>query len=86
MRIISLSMLLFLVVTFSFAQEQKRPDPQPAPEIGETFRLGMAGYTFAKFDLQTTLETLQRCDVHYLCIKDFHLPIESTTPNVRNTG
>lgn len=81
-RIISLSMLLFLAVTISFAQGQKRPDPQPAPETGETFRLGMAGYTFVKFDLQTTLETLQRCDVHYLCIKDFHLPVTSTDDEI----
>lgn len=76
---------LFVAIMFStnlFAQEVKRPDPQPAPETGELFRLGMAGYTFVKFDLQTTLETLQRCDVHYLCIKDFHLPVESTDEEI----
>jgi sugar phosphate isomerase/epimerase len=38
----------------------------------------MAGYTFVKFDLDKTLETLEKADVHYLCIKDFHLPLNST--------
>ncbi len=80
-KTILLIVLLISGITFhSFSQE--RPDPQPAPETNEAFKLGMAGYTFAKFDLQTTLETMQRCDVHYLCIKDFHLPLESTDEEI----
>jgi sugar phosphate isomerase/epimerase len=42
----------------------------------------MAGYTFVKFDLQKTLETLKACDVKYLCIKDFHLPFKSTDAEI----
>lgn len=52
------------------------------PETGEKFRIGMAGYTFANFDLDKTLETLQKTDVHYLCIKDFHLPFKSTDEEI----
>lgn len=80
-KLIVIALTLF-AITLSQAQEQKRPDPQPAPENNESFRLGMAGYTFVKFDLETTLKTLQRCDVHYLCIKDFHLPVESTDEEI----
>ncbi len=69
-------------ITCVNAQEVKRPGTQPPPETTESFKLGVAGYTFVKFDLQTTLETLQRCDVHYLCIKDFHLPVESTDEEI----
>jgi sugar phosphate isomerase/epimerase len=64
------------------AQQQERPGPQPAPETGEKFKVGMAGYTFAKFDLDKTLATMQRADVHYLCIKDFHLPFKSTDAEI----
>lgn len=46
------------------------------------FQLGMAGYTFVNFDLDTTLKTLQRLDIHYLCIKDFHLPFNSTPEQI----
>ena len=48
----------------------------------DTFRLGVAGYTFHKFNLDQTLEMLKRVDVHYLCIKDFHLPLKSTEEEI----
>ena len=47
------------------------------------FHLGMAGYTFVNFDLETTLKTLQRLDIHYLCIKDFHLPLDSNDDQIK---
>ncbi len=43
----------------------------------------MAGYTFVNFDLDTTLKTLQRLDIHYLCIKDFHLPLDSNEEQIK---
>lgn len=52
------------------------PYMKPAPKE-DTFHLGMAGYTFKHFDLDKTLETMQQLNVHYLCIKDFHLPLDS---------
>lgn len=52
------------------------------PETGEKFKIGMAGYTFVNFDLDQTLEAMQKTDVHYLCIKDFHLPFNSTDEQI----
>ncbi len=75
MKLLTLSLLM--VLTFSFANAQERPAPKPGAETGEKFKLGMAGYTFVKFDIDKTLETLKRTDVRYLCIKDFHLPLNS---------
>ena len=43
----------------------------------------MAGWSFHKFNLDKTLETLQRADVKYLCIKDFHLPLNSTDEEIQ---
>ena len=45
--------------------------------VGETFHLGMAGYTFVKFDIDRTLAFMKKIDVHYLCIKAFHLPLSA---------
>lgn len=73
--------LLLLLFSFS-ALAQERPGEQPPPETGESFKVGMAGYTFVKFDLDKTLETLEKADVHYLCIKDFHLPLNSTEQQI----
>ena len=53
---------------------------KPVPE--EEFHLGIAGYSFVKFDLETTLKTMQTLDLHYLCIKDFHLPLTSNEEQI----
>lgn len=52
----------------------------PVPD--DDFHLGMAGYTFNKFDLDTTLAFMQKIDVHYLCIKDFHLPLDANAQQI----
>ena len=80
---ISVILVSFLFIQVAISQNIKRPDPQPAPETTEIFNLGVAGYTFHKFDLDKTLETLQSADVHYLCIKDFHLPLNSTDEEIK---
>lgn len=74
----TLSAMLFSLLIHA----QQRPDPQPAPDTFEKFKVGMAGYTFVKFDLDKTLEVMQKCDVRYLCIKDFHLPFSSTDEQI----
>ncbi|GAB6393744.1 MAG: sugar phosphate isomerase/epimerase [Bacteroidales bacterium] len=62
------------------AIEQIKPK---VPKKTNPFRLGMAGYTFVHFDLDTTLKTMERLDVNYLCIKDFHLPLKSTNEEIK---
>ena len=65
-----------------------KSDEKPFPIEGEglgrgsSFHLGMAGYTFNKFDIDTTLAFMRRIDVHYLCIKDFHLPLDADADQV----
>lgn len=76
------SLAIGILGFFSAVAQPERPRQQTAAETGETFRVGMAGYTFVKFDLDKTLETMQRADVHYLCIKDFHLPMNSTDEQI----
>jgi len=56
--------------------------PKP-PKANNPFQIGMAGYTFLNFDLETTLKTMQRLDIRYLCIKDFHLPLDSDDAQIK---
>jgi sugar phosphate isomerase/epimerase len=42
----------------------------------------VAGYSFNKFKLDQALEMLKKVDVHYLCIKDFHLALKSTDEEI----
>ena len=59
------------------------PVKPKAAKAVNPFKLGMAGYTFVNFDLDTTLKTLERLDIHYLCIKDFHLPLDSDKEQIK---
>ena len=45
-------------------------------------KVGIAGYTFAKFDLDQSIAMMKRLDVHYLSIKDFHLPLDSSEEKI----
>lgn len=63
-------------VTLASAAEK----PQAAAD--DLFKLALAGYTFLNFKLDQTLEMMQKVDVHYLCIKDFHLPLKSTADEI----
>lgn len=48
----------------------------------DQFRLAIAGWTFNKFKLEPSLDMMQKVDVHYLCIKNFHLPLDSTPDQI----
>jgi inosose dehydratase len=85
MKKVSFLLVVLLAITSwtSYSQEAPtRPGPQPPAETGEKFKIGIAGFTFAQFPLDKALETLQKVDVHYLCIKDFHLPLNSTEEQI----
>ena len=49
---------------------------------GDLFKISFAGYTFRDYDLDATLEMMQKMDARYLCIKDFHLPLSSTQEEI----
>lgn len=48
----------------------------------DRFALGIAGYSFVHFDIDESLAMMKRMDVHFLCIKDFHLPLNSTAAEI----
>ncbi len=56
--------------------------PAVASQDKELFKVSMAGYSFVNFNIDQSLEMMQRMDVHYLCIKDFHLPFDSTDEQI----
>lgn len=50
----------------------------PPPVQVNTFRLAVAGYTFARLNLDQSLGIMKRVGMHYLGVKDFHLPLASS--------
>jgi sugar phosphate isomerase/epimerase len=57
-------------------------DISPVAGNQDLFKLAIAGWTFNKFKLDPSLEMMARVDVHYLCIKNFHLPLDSTAEQI----
>jgi inosose dehydratase len=62
---------------------QKSPlAARSARTLSEGLHLGMAGYTFHGMSIDQTIEIMQRVAVYSLSIKDFHLPLDSTTDKI----
>ncbi len=60
-----------------------KPRTDGAYTLGNVkFKLAVAGFTYYKFNLDDTLAALKKLDVHYLCVKDFHLPLSSTAQQI----
>ena len=53
--------------------------------IPDSFKLAVAGYTFAKFDLDQSLAMMKRVGAGLLGVKDFHLPLTSTQEVIDST-
>lgn len=57
----------------------------PPVKTNDSFRLAIAGYTFAKFNLDKSLEMMKRVGMTLLGVKDFHLPLNSTKEVIDQT-
>ena len=44
----------------------------------EDVKIGVAGFSYRKFSIEQTLQMLKSIDVHYLSVKDWWLPLDST--------
>jgi sugar phosphate isomerase/epimerase len=66
----------------AFAKGLDKREKDTELPTDKTLKLGIAGYSFLKFDLEKSLAMMRRMDVHYLCIKDFHLPLDSTDAQI----
>jgi len=48
----------------------------------DSFSLGMAGYTFARFNVEDTINMMKRIGVINISLKDFHMPLNSTQEQI----
>jgi inosose dehydratase len=61
--------------------------PEPAKTTAgneNPLQVGMAGYTFAKFDVEKSIAIMKRVNVQALSVKDFHLPLDSTPEKIQS--
>lgn len=55
------------------------------PSKKDLFRLAIAGYTFAKINLDDSLAMMKRVGINLLGVKDFHLPLNSSKEVIDQT-
>lgn len=79
LKVLPQNMLLVILLSgiFSCSTLFARP-PKPA----DKFSVGMAGYTFMNFSIDQTIQMMKRINVHYISLKDFHLPLNSTQEKI----
>lgn len=63
-------------LTGAKASAAESPSPE-RPARGQFLKLGVASYTFRKFDLDKTLAMTKRAGLKYICLKSFHLPLDA---------
>jgi inosose dehydratase len=63
--------------------QTKSPEPNShKPTNKKQLKLGLASYTLRKFSLDDALAMTQRLGLKYICLKSFHLPLESSAEQI----
>lgn len=57
--------------------------PDAVVEAALPLAVGVAGYTFAKFDLDQSITMMKKIGVYNLSLKDIHLPLNSSDEKIR---
>jgi len=55
-----------------------------AKDKESNLQLGMAGYTFAKFDIEKSIAMMKRVGIQNLSLKEFHLPLNSPPEKIQS--
>lgn len=75
----SISVTSAVITAPSILNAANRNYQKSSPNNALRFPIGFAGYSFVKFDLDQTLQMMKRLQVQYLSVKDFHLPMNSSS-------
>jgi inosose dehydratase len=70
---------LFGNSSLAVEKKKKKAEAPPKPDL---FSVGMAGYTFTRFNVEKTIEIMKIIGVTNLSLKDFHMPLNSTQEQI----
>jgi len=62
--------------------EEKKKKKSVTPPKPDLFSIGMAGYTFARFNVEKMIEIMKKTGVTNLSLKEFHMPLNSTQEQI----
>ena len=73
-QILKIALVMALAVSATTSQAQLVEGKRGS----EDFKIGVAGYSYRKYNIEQTLAFLKSMDVKYLSVKDWWLPLNST--------
>ena len=73
-QILKIALVMALAVSATTSQAQLVEGKRGS----EDFKIGVAGYSYRKYNIEQTLSLLKSMDVKYLSVKDWWLPLNST--------
>ena len=73
-QILKIALVLALAVSATTSQAQLVEGKRGS----EDFKIGVAGYSYRKYNIEQPLAFLKSMDVKYLSVKDWWLPLNST--------
>ena len=62
------------------AEKRHTPAVQPPADL----QLGVAGYTFAQFDIEGAINIMKRLNLKNISVKDIHLPLNSSPEKIKS--
>ncbi len=74
--------LLFATASIGFFGSFTTDTKATAATATDLMPVGIAGYTFARFDLDKSIAMMKRLGVHYLSVKEMHLPLNSSQETI----
>ncbi len=74
---------LSLAGSLSFPLISKAAATASSSKNESKLKVGIAGYTFVHIDVEKSIDMMKRLDVHYLSLKDFHLPLNSDDAKIK---
>lgn len=72
------------VIPFLGKAVMAQPGEHTNEKAPSALAVGVAGYTFAKFDLDQSITMMKRLGVQNLSVKDIHLPLNSSEEKIRS--
>ena len=73
----------FAAAAASASRAEATPAAASGADLGVSFKLGVASYSFRAFQRRTAINLTKKLGVQYINIKDFHLPLTGTPQETR---
>jgi sugar phosphate isomerase/epimerase len=80
--VLFIALIIILVFIPTLKIDSQTFQKEALREKKESFKVTMVGANFLLFNTDSTIKMTQQLDIHYLCVKNKHLPMNSTDEQI----